>query len=431
MIQNTPEIPAGCPFHGPSSHTSEHKTTPQSPRPAEAVGLDARGHYRIHSFEAARQVLRSEAVQQAGFAAELTSDVTLLGRPPVLFAEGEHHHEMRRSTARYFTPAAVGSYGTMMATFADGLIARLAREGEANLDDLSLSMAVEVAAQVVGLTSSLLPGLEGRVMKFVEGGEDVAPEAVKGAGRAQPGGPQRPAIQRLAKALKAVQAVQGQMPVLSFLMLDVKPAIAARRKANREGAPRDDLISHLLTRDYTDLEILTECLTYGTAGMVTTREFISAAAWHLLERPELKNEYLHAPQAERHAMLHEILRLEPVVSTLYRRTHSELTVGGVPIPVGSVLALDLVQANTDPALLGETAEQLCPARPLPRGVQAPVLAFGDGHHRCPGAFLAISESDTFLRRLLMLDVRIVTPPTVTYNETVKGYELRGFRVALA
>lgn len=413
----TEPIPAGCPFHAPS----EHKTTRVLPRPQAEVTLDERGHYRVHSFEAARQVLRSDGVRQAGFAAELTSDISVLGRPPVLFAEGEHHHEMRRSTARYFTPAAVGGYQGMMAKFAGGLIARLAREGELNLDDLSLSMAVEVAAQVVGLTSSVVPGLEGRVMKFVEDGQDVAPPAVLGAGKSQPGG------QSLAsKVLGTARSLRDQLPILSFLLLDVKPAIAARRRA-----PKDDLISHLLTRDYTDLEILTECVTYGTAGMVTTREFISAAAWHLLERPDLKNNYLHAPEAERYAILHEILRLEPVVSTLYRRTLQELNVGGMQIPAGSVLSLDVVQANTDPVLLGETAEQLCPARDLPRGVQAPVLAFGDGHHRCPGAFLAIRESDTFLRRLLMLDVRIITPPRVTYNETVKGYELRGFRIALA
>ena len=104
MTHNTtPEIPVGCPFHA----SSEHKTTPVQVRPPAEVTLDERGHYRVHSFEVARQVLRSEGVKQAGFAAELTSDVTLLGRPPVLYAEGEHHHEMRRSTARYFTPAAV------------------------------------------------------------------------------------------------------------------------------------------------------------------------------------------------------------------------------------------------------------------------------------------------------------------------------------
>ena len=31
----------------------------------------------------------------------------------------------------------------------------------------------------------------------------------------------------------------------------------------------------------------------------------------------------------------------------------------------------------------------------------------------------------------MLDVQVVTPPRVSYNETVKGYELRGFRIRLA
>ncbi|WP_310581976.1 cytochrome P450 [Deinococcus sp.] len=409
--------PAGCPFHAPS----EHKTTQAAPRPEAEVTLDAHGHYRVHSFEAARQVLRSEGVRQAGFAAEQVGEVPSLGRAPVLYAEGEHHHEMRRSTARYFTPAAVSAYQPMMVRLADGLMARLAREGEANLDDLSLHMAVEVAAQVVGLTSSAWPGLERRVMNFVEGGNDVTPPAVLG-GKVLGGRSAASATRGGGK----LRAILDQSKVLSFFLIDVKPAIAARRKV-----PRDDLISHLLTRKYTDLEILTECLTYGTAGMVTTREFISAAAWHLLERPELKNEYLHAPEAERHATLQEILRLEPVVSSLYRRSQQELTVGGMTVPAGSVLSLDVVHANTDPALLGETAQQVCPARDLPRGVQPPVLAFGDGHHRCPGAYLAIRESDVFLRRLLMLDVKVVTPPTVTYNETVKGYELRGFRVGLA
>jgi cytochrome P450 len=102
--------------------------------------------------------------------AEVAGGTPLLGRLPVLFEEGERHHEMRRSTARYFTPTQVATYHPMIARLADDLVGRLYRRGEIDLDELSLSLAVNVAARVVGLTDSVLPGLERRVMAFVAGG---------------------------------------------------------------------------------------------------------------------------------------------------------------------------------------------------------------------------------------------------------------------
>ncbi|GMA17295.1 cytochrome P450 [Deinococcus metallilatus] len=394
-----------CPFHAVTASLTR-RDSPASPT-GQAVEVDARGIYRVHDFQASRDVLRSEGVRQAGFMSEVASGVRGLGNLPVLFAEGEKHHEMRRSTARYFTPTQVADYQPMIAALADELIAELARQGEMDLDDLSLKLAVNVAARVVGLTDSRLPGLERRVVSFVEGGGDSEP------GRGQP-----------KKGRLAARRQQAQMAL--FYFLDVKPAIQARRQERK-----DDLISHLLDREYNDVEIMTECLTYGTAGMVTTREFISAAAWHLLKNPELRADYVHGTEKERHAILHEILRLEPVVTMLYRRAEQELTVEGQTIPEGSLLALNIQEANVDPEVVGEDAGQLCPGRKLPRGVQPQVLAFGDGHHRCPGAFLAIKESDVFLRRLLMWnDLEIVSEPEVSYNEVVKGYELRGFRIRL-
>jgi len=401
--RKTPKPASGCPFGYGEPLTHEARDVAALP----ALTRDEDGLYHIHRFDLAREVLKQDAVVQAGFMSESAgSRGPSLTNLPVLFAEGDHHHDMRRQTAKYFTPASVAGYQPMIASLADRLIAKLVRDGEANLDDLSLVLAVEVAAQVVGLTSSVLPGLEKRVMSFVEHGLD-----------SQPG-----AAQNMSKGRQTLL----QTNVASFFLLDVKPAIAARRHKRR-----DDLISHLLDRNYSDTEIVTECLTYATAGMVTTREFISAAAWHLLQHPDLRADYVHGTEKERHAILHEILRLEPVVRTLYRRATHDLTLDGQTVPAGSVMALHITGANTDPEVVGDPANALCPMRPLPRGVQAPVLAFGDGHHRCPGAFLAIRESDVFLRRLLIWnDVEIVTPPTVSTNETVKGYEIRGFRVRL-
>lgn len=399
---SAPDTPR-CPFGFDGTAALTRRPGPD-PRDLPAVEAGPGGVYRLHAFGPAREVLRSENVRQAGFMSEMTRDVAFLGRAPVLFAEGEEHHEMRRSTARYFTPRQVDGYAPMIAGHVERLLTRLARRGEANLDDLSLELAVTVAAQVVGLTSSLLPGMERRITAFVEGGGDSEPGRQRQGSRAE--------------------SLRQQANLGLFYLLDVKPAIAARRRE-----PGDDLISHLLSRGYSDVEIMTECLTYGTAGMVTTREFISVAAWHLLRNPELRAEYVHGTEAERHAILHEILRLEPVVNTLYRRAEEPLTVGGQTIPAGSLLALDIQGANLDREVVGQDADAVCPARPLPRGVSAPVLSFGDGHHRCPGAFLAIKESDVFLRRLMMWQgLEVVSEPRLTFNEVVKGYELRGFRV---
>ena len=46
---------------------------------------------------------------------------------------------------------------------------------------------------------------------------------------------------------------------------------------SRRRNPRRDIISHLLEQGYNQADILVECVTYGTAGMVTTREFITMA----------------------------------------------------------------------------------------------------------------------------------------------------------
>lgn len=390
--------PPRCPFTGQSGPTPS--LTRRDARPQGDVVRP------VEAYAPARDLLRSTEVRQAGFLAKMVSSVPGSQHPPVLYMEGDEHTEMRRATAKYFTPTQVATYQPAIARLADDLIGELAAKGEANLDDLSLRLAVQVAAEVVGLTSSRLPGMSRRIEGFVS--EHL---------NAEPGLVQRPS---------RAEDLRQMANMAAFFTLDVKPAIEARRRE-----PGDDLISYLLSRDYSDQDILTECVTYGTAGMITTREFISVAAWHLLRNPVLRASYVHGTEKERHAVLHEILRLEPVVGTLYRHAEADVQASGEAIPQGTIVAIDIGRANLDPEIMGENPEGLCPMRPLPRGVQAQGLSFGDGHHRCPGAFLAIKETDVFLRRLLIWqDLEVVQEPTVKYNELIKGYELRGFRVRL-
>jgi cytochrome P450 len=328
---------------------------------------------------------------------------------PVLYQEGKEHLEQRKQTARYFTPTATSrNYRQFMTDLADELVATLRKQGHADLSKVTMTLAVNVAAQVVGLTDSRLPGMDKRLDAFFQ--------ETSGTPSLSPGG--------------ILNLIKTNTRVLAFLYLDVQPAIRARKRQ-----PQEDVISHLIKAGRNKREILTECITYAAAGMATTREFISVAAWHMLEQPGLRARYLQADEEERYAILHEILRVEPVVGHLLRRTTAEITVEhqgqAHTIQAGELIDLHVYAVNADTDVVGERPLALCPHREL-RGDRVPemVMSFGDGHHRCPGAFVAIQESDIFLQRLLAIEsLRIAREPEVTFSDLTGGYEIRQFEIA--
>lgn len=364
-----------------------------------AVERDAAGMWHVRSFAGARKLLRSDATRQAGFKAELVERLPEKGKVPILFLEGKPHHEQRRLTAPFFTPRAVDTrYRALMSRLADEVLDRFRAVGRGELSAMGMEMAVGVAAEVVGLTDSRVPGLDRRINAFFAGGLEG------GGGR----------LRRMRQALVA------QLRLARFYWLDVRPSIAARR-----AEPQEDVISHLLAQGYQGSEILTECITYGAAGMVTTREFITVCAWHLIDDAALRAHYLSADEAGRHALLEELLRLEPVVGTLFRRTTCPVEVEGTGIPEGALVAVDVRAVNADPAVSGDRPLRADPGRCPAERAGAPVLSFGDGHHRCPGSFLAIQETEIFLTRLLAISgLRLERAPHVGWNDLVTGYELR-------
>jgi cytochrome P450 len=362
----------------------------------------------ICDFDLARQLLRSNGVRQAGFRAELLERFAGRTHAPVLFQDGESHQKQRSATARFFAPKVVATrYRELMQNLSDRLVERFRTAGRADLDAMSLEMAVAVAAEIVGLTDSPQSGMSDRLNSFF---------AASG--------------QQQGWLSAFMGFVAGQYRMLAFYLHDVRPAIRARRKARRE-----DVISHLLDQGYSNREILTECLTYGAAGMATTREFIVMAAWHLLEREDLRRRFLEADEPARLALLEEILRLEPVVGALYRRTERELTleaeVGTTTIPAGSLVKIDVRATNTNPTAVGGCPFQLDADRNVTASkASASLMSFGDGPHRCPGASVALQEAAIFLERLLRVPgIHLVHAPTVGWNPLIASYELRGAVIA--
>ena len=369
----------------------------------------AEGVWRVRSLAVARQVLRARrATTQAGFTAEAIPK-GYLRHHPILVSDGPLHDEQRSKVARFFAPKVVHErYTERAAACADRLLTGAAATGSCALDELALHYTVEVTAEVVGLTHAPVPRMARRLVSFF----NQPPVDVT-----------RPDFGRT-PSMWAKAAVNALVPIVRFYLADVRPAIRSRRRQRQS-----DVISHLLDEGYTDADILVECVTYGTAGMVTTREFIVMCAWHLLQHPALSERYLMAGQAERFAILNELIRLEPVVGHLYRRTSQpiEVTEGdrSWTIPAGDLVDVCIRPANADPEAVGDDPLDLCPGRPVSAGVNAAGLSFGDGAHRCPGQPLALLETDLLLTRLLALRPRIVAEPRVGWDNLIEGYQLRG------
>ncbi len=380
-----------------------HRPGEASSPAAELVG----NVWHLRTTEAVRQILREkDATTQAGFSAELMPDS--IGERPILFMDGDEHRRQRTKVARFFAPKTVTNrYRRLMEERADALVADALAATTFRLDDLSLQYSTEVAAQVIGLTNSNAKGMARRLERLFAQPDWSPGSAPEGRLRSM------------------WRSFRSHAPMVAFHLADVRPAIAARRKA-----PGEDVISHLLAEGYREPAILIECVTYGAAGMATTREFISMTVLHLLADADLRARYLAGEEEERFDILHEILRLEPIIGHLYRRAARDLdlTVDGETVAIrrGQLIDLYVRQANSDASTVGECPLDMRPGRPLPRGIGPEVMSFGDGHHKCPGNSLAIQETDILLTRLLRHELVVAKAPVMHWEDLTAGYALREF-----
>lgn len=354
----------------------------------------------VGRFSFARDILRSPAMRQAGAGAEHIK----LDNPDhisVFFLDGELHRHRRGQLARYFTPKAIKErHQAVMERTTAQLLEELRSKGRARLDLMSFQLACDVAAEIVGLTNSNPRAMAGRIRTaFLATGGNYG----SGLGR-------------------LLRFLLGLYRTMSFYRFDVLPAIRARRQQ-----PQDDVISYCLQEGYSNKAILIECMTYATAGMLTTREFIVMVAWHLFERGDLRERFLNGGEDEQFAIIEEILRLEPVAAMLHRRAAEDFTgSNGEQVKAGELYAVDMRAANTDEAATGPCPFAIDPDRAKRQRMTNSWMSFGDGQHRCPGSQVALHETRVFVDALLRVPgIRLANPPTVGWCAAIMGYELHG------
>jgi cytochrome P450 len=357
----------------------------------------------IGSLAFARELLRSNVTRQAatGMVDAGAADPAFTS---VFFLDGEPHKRKRQAVQRFFTPKAISTrYRAVMERSTDALIEGLRARGQARLDRMSFQLAVTVAAEIVGLTESDQTAMTRRIQ-----GTLVALR-----------------VGSMSRWRRPLGRLQATVSGIFFLLRDLRPAIRARQAERRE-----DVISHLLDEGYPEQAMVVECLTYAVAGMITTREFIVMAAWHLLGNDALRRRFLAADEAEQTAILEEIMRIDPVVNMVSRRITDDTATEFGSVASGETVVFDIRAANLDQTIVGECPNALDPDRARRVKNAGSYLSFGDGGHRCPGAQVALTETRVFLDRLLRLPgIRLEREPDLRWTEELNGYELHNALVA--
>ncbi len=130
-------------------------------------------------------------------------------------------------------------------------------------------------------------------------------------------------------------------------------------------------------------------------GAIETSEAMTANAfWHLLNHPD-QLDRLRADRSLVAIAIDESLRLEPAASWIDRYTTTNVELGGVAIPAGELVTINLLAANRDPDVFDQPDEFR-----IDRPNLAQHVTFVQGPHACLGLHVARAETHAAITAFL-------------------------------
>ena len=188
-------------------------------------------------------------------------------------------------------------------------------------------------------------------------------------------------------------------------MAYLREVIAERRKA-----PREDLLTHMLTSDrdgdvLSDDEVMSTTILLLNAGHEATVHTTGNGVKSILESG-LDPQSLFATPEQAAASVEECLRFDAPLHLFTRYTLEDTELAGIPLRKGDVVGLMLGAANRDPNRFSN-ADTFDPFR-----TDGANVSFGAGIHFCIGAPLARIELQEAMSVLFerLPKLRIVEPP---------------------
>jgi len=303
----------------------------------------------------------------------------------LLATDPPDHTRLRRLVGKAFTPRRVEGLRRRAQGVTDGLLDALAGAATAGtgivdlVEGLSIPLPVTMIGELVGVPA-----------------EDRAD------------------FKKWSDALLVVardeEGRRGRQAGAEALRAYFSDLITERRRTMRpELAPdaQPDLVSALLTaRDeggrLSEQELLSMLMVVLAAGHETTGNLIGNAVLALFDWPEQRRRLQEYPELLRVAVEEMLRFVGPVMQSTLRVASTDVEVGGVVIPAGSVVVAMLGSANRDGHRF-PAADEFDVSRE-----ENPHLAFGHGIHFCLGAPLARMEAEiavgTLLRRFPAMEL---------------------------
>jgi cytochrome P450 len=288
---------------------------------------------------------------------EFSSEYGNLG---LLHTDPPRHRKLRNLVTEAFTPRTVEALRPRITEIVDELLDQVTPLGRMDLiEDFAVPLPVKVIAELLGIPIEERERFKRWSDAVVTGGQAGMSDA---------------------------QASREMGAFFTDLMEE------------RRRSPREDLISALLAaridgESLDQRELLSFCILLLVAGNETTTNLIGNAILCFDEHPDLEAQLRAGPELLASA-IDEVLRYRSPIQSMFRKTRSEVRLGGQTIPAGEMVVAWIGSANRDPHQFPE------PDRFDIRRSPNRHLAFGQGIHFCLGAPLARLEATIALRALL-------------------------------
>lgn len=287
----------------------------------------------------------------------------------LVFNDPPLHTRVRRLISGALSPRAIADMEPALVALIDGLLDDIAAKADVDLiEDFASVIPIEVIGNLLGVPHAERGPLREWSL------------AILGA---------------LEPSLTPDQQARGERAVGEFL------DYLRRLVADRRAAPGDidrDVLTRLIAGEaggerLSEAELLQNCIFILNAGHETTTNLIGNGLELLLRCPDQRQRLIDDPGLIKPAV-EEFLRYESSNQLGNRGVAVDTEIGGVAVPMGTLITLCIGAANRDPEQFSNP-EQLDIGRTPNRH-----LAFASGPHACVGLNLARMEGRIAIGRFI-------------------------------